>query len=282
MPRRERNPATNTFVSITARWITGTELSGPRKSSNLHSQCKRIRGFHFDAAIEVHPAFPELVMAEGLQRQRRQGRLLFGEQGGYLALGGAVDARIGPVGFPTIQVGLGLFQAFKAQSFEWRILGVAYAARFARAGRGAPAGRRNRAGVGGHLVGRFCQRTTPPTAGSADGDSGGFQVGRHSFPPETDLIRRLHGCELGNGSDMRNRSWVDISAPVGAIHGLVDHADVAHPLVALLLRRLVGTQEGRWSCRPGTIRLLHRSRATLRQRLRLAATLAGTIHSADS
>ena len=37
-----------------------------------------------------------------------------------------MDAGIGPVGFPVIQVGLGLFQAFEAFALERRFLAVAY------------------------------------------------------------------------------------------------------------------------------------------------------------
>jgi len=45
-----------------------------------------------------------------------------------LAFGGAVDARVGPVDFPAVQVGLRLFQAFKALPLERRVLGVPDAA----------------------------------------------------------------------------------------------------------------------------------------------------------
>ena len=83
-----------------------------------------VGGVHFDAAVQVHPALAELVVAEGLDGQRQQRRLLFGEHGGHLALGGAVDARVGPVLLPAIEIGLGLFQALEAQSLSaassWR------------------------------------------------------------------------------------------------------------------------------------------------------------------
>ncbi len=53
-------------------------------------------------------------------------RPLFGEHGGHLAFGGAVDARVGPVLFPVIEVGLRFFQAFEAQSFQRRLLRMAH------------------------------------------------------------------------------------------------------------------------------------------------------------
>jgi len=46
-----------------------------------------------------------------------QSGLLFGEHSRDLAFGGAVNARVGPALFPSIQVGLGFRQALKALSF---------------------------------------------------------------------------------------------------------------------------------------------------------------------
>ena len=59
-----------------------------------------------DAAVEMDGAGAELVVAKRLDRQRPQGRPLLGEHGGDLALGGAVDARVGPAGLPAVEVGL--------------------------------------------------------------------------------------------------------------------------------------------------------------------------------
>jgi hypothetical protein len=41
-----------------------------------------------------------------------------------LAFGGAVNARVGPALFPVIQVSLCFLQAFEAQTFQWRVLGM--------------------------------------------------------------------------------------------------------------------------------------------------------------
>ena len=84
-----------------------------------------VSGIDFDAAIQVYAPVAKLIQAEWLQRQWQQRRLLFGEHGCYLALGGAVDARVGPLSFPVIEIGLRLFQALKAQALQavcsWRV-----------------------------------------------------------------------------------------------------------------------------------------------------------------
>ena len=79
----------------------------------------------FHAAIQMHRALAVLVIAEWLHRQRQQGRPLFGEHGRHLPFGGAVDARVGPALLPVVQIGLRLLQAFEAQSFQRRFLGMA-------------------------------------------------------------------------------------------------------------------------------------------------------------
>ena len=84
-----------------------------------------VGGFDFDAAVQMHGALAVLVIAERFERQRQQERLLFGKHGRHLPFGGAVDARVGPARFPVVQIGLGLFQALEAQSFQRRFLGVA-------------------------------------------------------------------------------------------------------------------------------------------------------------
>src|SRR6185437_6497337 len=87
-----------------------------------------VGGIDFDTAIQVHAPVAKLIHTEWLQRQWQQRRLLFGEHGGYLALGGAMDARVGPLSFPVIEIGLGLLQALKAQAFQGCVLGVPDAA----------------------------------------------------------------------------------------------------------------------------------------------------------
>ena len=80
---------------------------------------------HFDAAIEMHGAGPVLVIAKRLDRQGAQDRLLLGEHGGDLTLGGAVDAGVGPARLPAIEIGLGLVERLEAQPLERRFLGMA-------------------------------------------------------------------------------------------------------------------------------------------------------------
>ena len=66
----------------------------------------------------MHDAFAVLVIAEGFQREWEQRRFFFRKHGRYLPSGGAVDARVGPALFPSIEVGLGLFQTLEAQAFR--------------------------------------------------------------------------------------------------------------------------------------------------------------------
>lgn len=53
------------------------------------------------------------------------GGLFFGEHERNLALGGAVNARVGPAFFPVIEKGLRLGQRLKTPPFQRRLLGVA-------------------------------------------------------------------------------------------------------------------------------------------------------------
>src|SRR5690242_3335045 len=72
----------------------------------------------------MHGALAVLVIAKGLHRQRQQSRFLFGEHDSHLALGGTVNARVRPTRFPVVQIALGFLQAFEAQPFQRRFLGV--------------------------------------------------------------------------------------------------------------------------------------------------------------
>ena len=61
-------------------------------------------------------ALAKLVIAKRLDRQRPERRAFFGKHYGDLALRGAVDARVGPVGFPAIEIRLRLLQRFEAEA----------------------------------------------------------------------------------------------------------------------------------------------------------------------
>ncbi len=87
-----------------------------------------VGGLDFDAAIEMHGAHAEAVIAKRLDRQRLQRGLLLGKHRGDLAFGRAVDARVRPVRFPAIEIGLRLRRALEAQPVERRLLRVADAA----------------------------------------------------------------------------------------------------------------------------------------------------------
>ena len=87
-----------------------------------------VGGFDLDAAIQVHDTLAELIETEGLQRQFEQRRFFLGEHRRHLALGGAVDARVGPARLPAVEVSLGVGEALQALAFERCVLGVADAA----------------------------------------------------------------------------------------------------------------------------------------------------------
>src|ERR1039458_70725 len=80
--------------------------------------------FNLDATIKMHRALAILVVAERLQRQRLQKGLLFGEHRRHLPLGAAVDALVGPVLLPVIQVRLPLFQTLELLTLQRRLLRI--------------------------------------------------------------------------------------------------------------------------------------------------------------
>src|SRR5271169_2717127 len=63
-----------------------------------------VGGLDFDASIQVYRSLAVLVIAKRFERQRQKRRLLFGEHGGDLSLGGAVNACISPPLFPVVEV----------------------------------------------------------------------------------------------------------------------------------------------------------------------------------
>src|SRR5271163_4217064 len=81
-----------------------------------------ISRLNLDASIQMNGALAILVVAERLQWQRLQHRLLFGEHRRYLPLGPAVDARVGPTLFPVVQICLCLFQALELLALQRRLL----------------------------------------------------------------------------------------------------------------------------------------------------------------
>ena len=84
-----------------------------------------VRGVDFDAAIEMHRAHAEAVVAKRLDRQRLQRRALLRKHLGDLTLRGAVDPRVGPVRLPAIEIGLRLFERLETLALQRRLLRVA-------------------------------------------------------------------------------------------------------------------------------------------------------------
>ena len=75
-----------------------------------------VGGLDFDAAIEMDGALAEAVVAKRLERQRPQRGPLLGKHRGDLALRRAVDARVGPVRLPAIEIGLRRLERLEAQA----------------------------------------------------------------------------------------------------------------------------------------------------------------------
>src|ERR1035437_6457882 len=75
----------------------------------------------------VHRALAILVVAKRLQRQRLQKWLLFGEHCRHLSLGSAMDAGVGPVRFPVLQIRLRLFRALESLALQRLFLCMANA-----------------------------------------------------------------------------------------------------------------------------------------------------------
>ena len=73
------------------------------------------------------PPPPEAVVPKRLDGQWPEHRPFLGKHRSHLPLRGAVDARVGPVRLPAIQMGLRLLQALEAQSVQRRALRVANA-----------------------------------------------------------------------------------------------------------------------------------------------------------
>src|SRR5690554_3336277 len=76
----------------------------------------------FDTTVQMHDALTVLVVTERFDRQRQEEWLFLCKHGRDLTFGRSVNAGIGPTRFPLIQVGLGLFQTFKALSLQRRLL----------------------------------------------------------------------------------------------------------------------------------------------------------------
>jgi hypothetical protein len=73
-----------------------------------------IGGFDFDTTVQMHGALAMLVVAKRFQGQRKQSGFFFRKHGGHLPFSGAVDAGIGAVGFPAIQIELCFLADFRS------------------------------------------------------------------------------------------------------------------------------------------------------------------------
>src|SRR5947207_13312759 len=91
-------------------------------SADPARRCAVVSRLNLYAAIQVHGTLTVLVITEGFDGQRQQGRSLFGEHGCNLPLGSAMDARVGPVPFPLVQIALRLLRAFEAHSLQGCLL----------------------------------------------------------------------------------------------------------------------------------------------------------------
>jgi hypothetical protein len=87
---------------------------------------RRVSGFDFNAAVQMHNTLAVLAIAERFDRQWKQERFLFGKHGSDLPFGGAVNASVGPAFLPAVEIGLRFFQTLEAQTFQRRFLRVAH------------------------------------------------------------------------------------------------------------------------------------------------------------
>ena len=78
-----------------------------------------------DAAVEMDGALAKLVIAKRLDGQRPERRPFLGKHHRDLALRGAMDARVGPVRVPAIEIGLRRLDRVEALAVQRRLLGVA-------------------------------------------------------------------------------------------------------------------------------------------------------------
>src|ERR1700683_2167661 len=85
-------------------------------------RCSVVGRLHLNAAVKMHGALAILVVTERLERKWLQEGLLFGEHRRHLAFGAAMDAFVGPVLFPVIEIRLRLFQALELLALQWCLL----------------------------------------------------------------------------------------------------------------------------------------------------------------
>src|SRR3989442_15974286 len=75
-----------------------------------------IRTVDFDVAVERDRAVAEAVVAKRFDRERAERRPFLGKHHGDLALRRAVDAGIGPVRLPAVQIRLRRFDRLETQA----------------------------------------------------------------------------------------------------------------------------------------------------------------------
>src|SRR6202044_3921166 len=78
--------------------------------------------FPLNTAVQMDGTFAILVVTERLERKWLQEGLFFSGNRRPLTLGAAMDALVGPVFFPVIEVSLRLFQALELLALQWRLL----------------------------------------------------------------------------------------------------------------------------------------------------------------
>jgi hypothetical protein len=83
-----------------------------------------VRRLDLHAAIEVHRADPEAVIPKRFERERAEGGLLLGKHRRHLAFRGAVNARVGPVHLPAIEIRLRVLEALETEPPQRSLLRV--------------------------------------------------------------------------------------------------------------------------------------------------------------
>src|SRR5215216_4521627 len=93
--------------------------------SNLAAHCSRPRLLRH--SHQGHDALPVFIKAEGLEWEWQQVWSFFGKHRRHLSFGGAVNAGVGLVCLPTIEISLRGCQTLEALAFEWCLLRMAHA-----------------------------------------------------------------------------------------------------------------------------------------------------------
>ena len=113
---------------LPGEWIDQTDMGSiplhPNTPADPARWCAVIGSLDLYAPIQMHRTFTALVIAEWFYGQFKQRRAFLGKHRRDLPFRRAMNARIGPAFFPSVEVLLSFLQTFEAQALQWRLLCV--------------------------------------------------------------------------------------------------------------------------------------------------------------